>query len=251
MLFTTCAALCLFSCRKKHIDIQGTVTRLDSVAVFQGTNSAISYKFYYDQYGYVIKLVQTSPLRKFVFTDSFIYDASHRLIRHLANTSGNGNGITEHIYDAIGRLARINNPPNVGSAHVYVMLQYYVTGRPSEADIYDSSNNEYLASHFFYYDSLGNLLLQVDSGASGNSNKTAYIYDSKYNPATLLHGIEFYSIWYDVLFNRSMNNCTQRTYSTGVDKYQYEYNDNGYPTKMTADNGNGTTYTNLYFYSEH
>src|ERR1044072_6384219 len=119
LLFLCCLANCFFACRKKHPELPVSKLRLDSVAMFQGTKSAISYKFYYDNDGYVIKLVQTSPIIKFVFTDSFVYDASHRLQRHYANASGNGNNIGEYHYDKIGRLTRVNNPSSVGSARIY------------------------------------------------------------------------------------------------------------------------------------
>src|ERR1044072_6403922 len=99
--------------------------------------------------------------------DSFVYDASHRLQRHYANASRNGNNIGEYHYDKIGRLTRVNNPSSVGSARIYVELGYYVTGRLHRADIYDSAGNKYLKSYVYDYDSLGNMVRQMDSSADG------------------------------------------------------------------------------------
>lgn len=246
LLFISAALFFSFyACKKGHdVGPVGPGVRLDSFCQFAGTPTQCAFKFYYDDGGYVVRMVITASDQSTI-EDSFFYDNGHRLTWYSSHPVGNPNQSTVHfIYDGGDRPVRVNTDfPGMPNSTHYLMY-YDASGRLDSFGRYDTADT-YLGSVSFSYDAAGNAITQTDQRGSGYTYTTSFTYDSHPNPFAFLKGMEYYNLWNYETFNRAVNNCIKRETSDNNNSYSYDYNILGYPTKMTY--GDDTIHS-LFFY---
>lgn len=174
-----------------------------------------------------------------VSTYSFIFGYSNNNLSSITSYHNNIVGSVSTFIYSNGKITnRLSEEDNIEFNHVYT---YNSSSQMTNEKQYSNGNLD--NSQDYEYNIEGN----ISKHLYGSSNYRTFEYDTKKNPYSLIYSeavMKTYGVGY------SKNNIIKETTNSGtVTIYEYQYNENGYPTSVIGKINGTTVITKTFVYN--
>ncbi|MBC5992710.1 hypothetical protein [Pontibacter cellulosilyticus] len=251
--------LCLISCSKDYEGDDTNPSPLNTEAClltgFRYDNSDYSYKFIYDAKGQPIKEEVINAKGEVEGYYLFEYDDQDRLVKTNTHTpAGTLGGYLTYSYNSTGQVSKVSHySKSYGVLTEFLSRHYEYTSNNQLKKSYKTTPGKTYGYTLYEYE--GNLIRRSinysDTGQKGNTYE--YEYDNKHSFLGVSAAVRAMHMTY-YPFIHNLTKVTRRgvdgqVIAEGSGTSRYEYNEAGYPTKVTHKDVDGNEWGSYFNYS--